>query len=104
MRTSAVQSHQRGDAVFLRATSPAVEFVHVDGEAVVYHCESQSLHLLNAVATTIWLMFDRPATVTQTAERAGGHFGVPPESIHPDVLDLVADLARIKLLEEVTAP
>lgn len=97
-------SDQRGRGVYRRAVSPTVEFVHVDGEAVVYHCQTGSLHLLNAVATAIWSMFDAPASVSEAAERAASHFGVPPEDIHADVRDLTAQLLEIRLLEAAVGP
>lgn len=88
------------ETVLSRVGSPALEFVEVDGEAVVYHCERRSLHVLNPIATLIWLGLDGRSTLLQLSTELADHFAQPLPEVMAQVTALAAQLAESGLVAE----
>lgn len=87
------------ETVLQRVGSPELEFVDVDGETVVYHCAKRSLHLLNPVATLIWLGMDGRSTLRELSARLAEEFHQPPTEVLDHVLTLAARFTEIDLVD-----
>lgn len=66
--------------------------VAVDGETVVFRPADESLHKLDAVATTVWELLDGEASLQRTSQELADAFGAPYERVARDVQDLVDEL------------
>lgn len=81
----------------------AVAAVELDGEAVVYHEEHDSVHTLNATATIVWQWLDGATPLGQVINELAAAFDAAPTAIERDVVELVGELARQGLLEGLPA-
>lgn len=89
------------ETVLRRLDSPAVEHVEIDGETVVYDCSRNALHLLDPIATVIWLSLDGTESLRETSEHLAEAFGRPVADTLNDVRTFAARLEAIALVERV---
>lgn len=87
------------DSVPRRRLGPDVEWVDVDGEVVAWVQETESLHILDPIASLVFQLCDGTAAVSSTTEDLATAFGRDPESIVSDVLTCVASLQEQRLVE-----
>lgn len=62
--------------------------------------DGQYFALDNEVSTRIWELSDGTHTVSQMAEVITKEFDAPPDVIKADILELLEELAKEKLLDE----
>jgi PqqD family protein of HPr-rel-A system len=70
----------------------AVEFVIVDGEAVVYDAARAELHRLNTTATRIWERCDGATSVDAVTDELAIGAGVARDVVARDVVAYLAQL------------
>jgi hypothetical protein len=73
----------------------------LDGEAVVYHETSETVHLLSPTATIVWRCLDGEASLATISSELATAFGAELTRINEDVLGVVRDFGRQGLLEGV---
>jgi PqqD family protein of HPr-rel-A system len=76
-----------------------IEYVIVDGEAVLYDAARAELHRLNVTATRIWENCDGRARVDVVTERLARGAGVDRDLVQRDVAAYLADLEARGLVE-----
>lgn len=99
MTTDDTAVHLPSTAVLRRRTSPDVEYVEVDGEAVVYDCASNALHLLDPIGTVLWSLLDGTTTLRTTSDELASAFDRPADAVLEDVLHFAAEMLRLDLVE-----
>ena len=72
----------------------------VQGEAVLLHLDSGEYFGLDAVATRVWQLLSESGDVSRVESTISEEFEVDPARASKDVRDLVAELLRMRLLEE----
>jgi hypothetical protein len=73
-----------------------VASVSLDGETVLHR--RGHVHVLDPVATLVWRSCDGGASVDEIAADLAEGFGAAPATVRRDVIDAVAELARLDLL------
>ena len=96
---TATRKQVTADTVLRRHHSPRVEHVVLDGEAVVYDCERNAVHLLDPIGTLLWQLLDGHATIRQTSEELAEAFGRPNDEVLADLLGFAAHLEELDLAE-----
>ena len=71
----------------------------VDGELVGLHIDNGYCYGFNPTATRIWALIGTPQTVTQLCETLAEEFEIEPDAARPDVLALLEELQRDKLVD-----
>lgn len=71
----------------------------VDGELVGLHIDNGYCYGFNPTATRIWALIETPKSVTQLCDELSEEFEVSPEDARPDVVALLEQLQREKLVE-----
>lgn len=89
------------DDVFCRRPSPQVEWVDVQGEVVVWNADTESLHLLDAIAALIFQLMDGTTPLEVTSRELAEAFGRSLDQVRDDVLHFAAQLADIGVAERV---
>jgi PqqD family protein of HPr-rel-A system len=69
-----------------------IEYVVVDGEAVLYDAARAELHRLNATATRIWEHCDGRTSINAVTDRLARGADVERAVIERDVTEYVAEL------------
>jgi hypothetical protein len=85
--------------VLVRRRPPLVEWVEIEGEAVVWNAEQDALHRLDRTATLVFQLCDGTASLAQTAADLADAFGQPVTSVHADVVRCATTLAEAGLVE-----
>ena len=80
---------------------PDVEWVRLDGEAVLYDPTGDSLHRLNAAATAVWAACDGRATPAEIIRVMNGTYEGSPRAIARDVPAVIDRFRRLGLLRRV---
>jgi len=80
---------------------PDVEWVTLDGEAVLYDPTGDSLHRLNAAATAVWAACDGRATPAEIIRVMNGTYEGSPRAIARDVPAVIDRFRRLGLLRRV---
>jgi Coenzyme PQQ synthesis protein D (PqqD) len=80
-----------------------VEWIELDGEAVLYDPRSMTLHRLNAAAAAVWAACDGSATTEEISRALEGVYDGPSAAIEGDVRGLIARFRRLNLLEQSPA-
>ena len=79
-------------------TAPAVKdaatWVEVDGEVVIYDEDTAAMHLLDPIATSVWLLLDGVTSLAQTCHELAARFGADEGVVRRDVLALVQSFAE----------
>jgi hypothetical protein len=91
------------DESFVPRPRSTVATAELDGEAVIYSEETQSMHLLNPTATVVWACFDGSGPLSELIADLSEAFGVEQDVIRRDVLDLAREVGSKGLLEGVAA-
>jgi hypothetical protein len=86
---------------FVPRTAHQVFAVELDGEAVLYQEEANSIHVLSASATIVWKLLDGASTIADIVEDLAAVFSVPGEQMVQDVLLAVREFGTQGLLEGV---
>ena len=86
------------------ARRPDVEWVELDGEAVVYDPTSETLHRLNAGATAVWAACDGSGSVDEIVGAVRGAYAGSADAIAEDVRALILRFRRAGLLAGPRAP
>ena len=73
-----------------------VEWIELDGEAVLYDPATYTLHLLNAAAAAVWARCDGTATATDISRVLSDIYSDP--TVVPDVHAAIRYLRRANLL------
>lgn len=79
----------------------AVVGVELDGEAVLYHEELQTVCVLNPTATVVWNCLDGSSGLDRLCQDLADAFSVEAEALREDVLGIVREFGRQGLLEGV---
>jgi hypothetical protein len=77
---------------------PDVEWVTLDGEAVLYDPTGHTLHRLNAAATAVWAACDGRATPAEIIQVIDGTYEGSPQEIARDVPAVIDRFRRLGLL------
>lgn len=85
------------EAVLRRRDEPALAWVEVEGELVVYDSERDALHLLDPAGTAVWNLLDGRRSLRSTSKHLAGAFGHPVEDVMADVLGFARRLQEIGL-------
>lgn len=75
-----------------------VEWVELDGEAVLYDPRSQTLHQLNAGAAAVWAALDGSTTTSQITHLIEGAYQGAKDAIARDVAAVIRRFRRSNLL------
>jgi outer membrane protein assembly factor BamB len=78
-----------------------VQWRVVDGEAVLVDVESTYYYGLNRTGTFVWsLLAERAMSRDEIVRRVAAEYGRPPADVAGDVVALLTDLVRERLVEE----
>jgi Coenzyme PQQ synthesis protein D (PqqD) len=77
---------------------PDVEWVTLDGEAVLYDPTGHTLHRLNAAATAVWAACDGTAPSDRITSAIENAYSGPPGEIARDVPVVIDRFRRLDLL------
>jgi hypothetical protein len=83
--------------------SASVVAVELDGEAVLYDEEANTVHVLSPTATIVWNLLDSRSDVGSLSNDLAWAYGVEPERMQADVLAAVREFGRKGLLQGVEA-
>jgi hypothetical protein len=75
-----------------------VEWVELDGEAVLYDPKAQVLHRLNTGAAAVWAACDGKVSVEQITRAIERNYSGPRDAITRDVAAALDELRRLGLL------
>jgi hypothetical protein len=78
---------------------PDIEWVELDGEAVVYDPAAQVLHQLNGTAARVWAMCDGAKTVAAIVGQMREAYSGADDAIERDVQDLLVQFSQLGLLQ-----
>jgi hypothetical protein len=78
-----------------------VAAVELDGEAVLYDEQRQTVHLLSPSATVLWNCFDGTGTIDEIATDIAEVFAADVAAIRDDALGVARGLGRQNLLDGV---
>jgi hypothetical protein len=73
----------------------------VNGEIVALHIERGQCYGLNAVASEIWRMLEKPKSVGEICTALRDDYEIDESTCHQEVVDLLSDLKEEGLIEEV---
>jgi hypothetical protein len=71
----------------------------IDGELVGLHVDNGVCYGFNPTATRIWALLDQPRSVSALCETLAEEFDVAPDAARPDVIALLEELQRERLVE-----
>jgi hypothetical protein len=91
------------DADFVATQHAAVTGVEIDGEAVLYHADAGTVHVLNPTATLLWKCLDGELDLGGLAADVADVFEADLATVLADVLDTVRAFGRQGLLDSVTS-
>ncbi|MBI5526428.1 MAG: PqqD family protein [Deltaproteobacteria bacterium] len=91
-------AENRGLLARFAVHNPDVAWRIVDGEAAVVTPADGTLHLLNEVGTAIWLLAEKPVSLSSVVDRITAEFEVKRTTAGADVAAFVEDLAAKQLL------
>ena len=91
------------DGTFAPTHHPAVVSVELDGEAVLYHQEANTVHVLSVTATIIWRFLDGSNELDGLCGDLAAVFSIDLEQMRGDVLEAVREFGRQGLLQDVAA-
>jgi hypothetical protein len=94
-------AHGIGASLAPSAAVPVIG-VELDGQAVLYHEELRSVHVLDEIATIIWNRLDGQTTLESLAAELAEAYGADPEVILYDILTAVREFGRMGLLDGIT--
>jgi hypothetical protein len=89
------------DGRFVARKGDEVVSVELDGEAVLFHEQDETLHVLSQSATIIWNLLDGHSSLDKIAELIAEAFRVEFEVMRRDVIGAVRNLGARGLLEGV---
>jgi hypothetical protein len=88
------------DGHYVPARRSDVQWVDLDGEAVVYDPSAQTLHRLNRSATSVWRACDGRTSLVDIVRLLQSTHSGPDDVIARDVCEVVRSLRRTGLLRE----
>jgi hypothetical protein len=91
------------DDSFVPARAREVAAAEVEGETVIYHKLSETIHVLNPSATVVWGTLDGQQEVRTVALRLAQAYGVDEQEMVGQVTGIIREFGRQGLLEGVVA-
>jgi hypothetical protein len=88
------------DETSILTRSPSVSFETVGGEAVLIQTDSGDFFSLSRVGLEFWSLLDGSGSITQHGRKIAEKYGVDPDEVITDLLDLAANMLENNLLEE----
>jgi len=88
-------------AVLRRRPSPDVEWVLVEGEVVAWNADSESLHLLDRIASVVFQLLDGVTPLKVTIQELAEAFSRDVAELEADVLTFAVSLQEIGIVERV---
>jgi Coenzyme PQQ synthesis protein D (PqqD) len=79
---------------------PDVEWITLDGEAILYDPAAHTLHRLNAAATAVWAACNGHATPAEIIRVIDGTYEGSPRAIARDVPAAIDRFRRLGLLRQ----
>lgn len=73
--------------------------VELDEEIVLYDRDTDQVHRLDAVASTVWSQLDGTESLGRICDRLADVFDQPVDRIRSDVVTLVSNLSDLGLVE-----
>lgn len=95
------------EAVSLRSTvmvSSGQVSCELEGEAVILGVDAGTYFGLNSVGSRIWSLIQQPISVQDLCHLLGEEYQVEPVRCEQEVLQLLADLARERLIDVRNTP
>jgi hypothetical protein len=89
------------DETFLPRAAAHVASVELDGEAVLYDEDRETVHLLSPTATVLWNCFDGSGTIGEIAADVADAYGADVAAVREDIVRVARDLGRQNLLDGV---
>ena len=80
---------------------PGLMEAQVDGDLVALHIENGTYYSFNETAARIWALLDRPKSVSELCTTLAAEFEVDPQACASEVLLLLRDLERDRLVDLV---
>jgi hypothetical protein len=101
--TSPVDSVQPDDIDerFAPRAAAHVASVEIDGEAVLYDEERETVHLLSPTATVLWNCFDGSGTIAEIAADVADAYEVDVAIVCEDIVRTTRELGRHNLIAGV---
>lgn len=82
--------------------NPAVDFTPMKHECVLFHPQTNQFCMLNASATLVWNLLERPRTVSELADALCNYF--EGASIPQAIRDVEKAVDQLKTLSLVSSP
>jgi hypothetical protein len=79
---------------------PGVQACELDGEAVLFNPQTQTMHMLNATAWAVWRRCDGRTTIGELAASLAGEYALDPETARDHVEQLVTCFGEARLFVE----
>ena len=92
------------DGSFVPQRASGLVEVELDGELLLLDPRTDRLHVLDALGTVIWNVFDGDVTVDELTGDLAEVFGAPAETVRTDLGALVDALRAADLLEGTEPP
>ena len=71
----------------------------VGNEILLAPAEGNDFNLLSDTASQVWLLLDVPSTAGSMAKRLGEKYGMAPERIEGQIVNLLDELANMRVVE-----
>jgi hypothetical protein len=82
---------------------PDLDYVEVDGEAVVHDVVYGGLHYLNYSAALVFGLCDGQTTISEMAEGIADVYEMPEDEVESQVRSLLRDFRRRRLLDPTSS-
>lgn len=92
------------DASWTYRLNPVVAIEDFDERSLALHCIDLRLVELNATARDLLARLDGQATLREVAAALAADYGQSEEVVRQDVLDIIARMLDLGLVERVPAP
>lgn len=92
------------DGSFVPQPAAGLVGLELDGELLLLDQRTDRLHVLDALGTVIWNVFDGDVTVDELTGDLADAFGAPAETVRTDLGGLVDALRAADLLEGTEPP
>lgn len=85
-----------GEAVVQKPEN--IAYREMDGECVLYDTATNNMHVLNKTALLVWKLCEQEDDPEGVARAIGERFGLPTQSVLPDVLTCLNRFEELKLI------
>jgi hypothetical protein len=84
--------------------SPRLLSSEVQGESILLHLDQGQYYGLNKVASYVWQLLQKGATIEELVCSTTARFDVAPQDCERDIRQLLCDLQQHRLISVETAP